>query len=251
MRPKIVAGNWKMHGSKAMVADLLAGLKTGLAGLAGVQTVVFPPFVYLEQVQQSLAGTGIAWGAQTMSANQPGAFTGEIAADMLKDFACGYVLIGHSERRTLYHEDDVLVAMKFAHAKAHGLTPIFCIGETQAEREAGQTEQVLNRQIDAVLSLEDGIHSFNNSVIAYEPVWAIGTGLTASPQQAQDVHQMIRQKLAALDETIAAQTAILYGGSVKASNAKELFAMADIDGGLIGGASLEAEQFVEIVRCIN
>ncbi len=251
MRPKIVAGNWKMHGTKAMIADLLAGLKAGLAAVRGVDIVVLPPFVYLEQVEQMLSDTTIAWGAQNLSANPPGAYTGEIAAEMLLDFSCRYVLVGHSERRALYNEDDVLVAMKFAHAKSHGLLPILCVGETLAERQAGQTDKVIKRQLDAVLNLAEGISAFNKSIIAYEPVWAIGSGLTATPEQAQAVHKMIRNKLAELNKDIAETTPILYGGSVKAANASALFAMADIDGGLIGGASLEARTFVEIVQCIN
>jgi triosephosphate isomerase len=201
-------------------------------------------------VAERLAGSAVGWGGQNLSAHKSGAYTGEVSGPMLKDFACTYVIVGHSERRTYCGEDDQLVAEKFAAAQGHGLVPILCIGETLAERERGQTEQVVARQLDAVLA-KVSIAGFKNAVIAYEPVWAIGTGKTATPEQAQAVHHFIRAKLAGLDPGIAAGVRILYGGSMKGSNAKELIGQADIDGGLIGGASLQAEEFLTICRAAN
>jgi triosephosphate isomerase len=248
MRQPIVAGNWKMNGTLDSIRELLAGVKRGMAGIEGVQVAVFPPFVYLAEVQNLLAGTAVLWGGQNVSERDPGAFTGEVATSMLLDFSCTYALVGHSERRTLYGETSAVVAAKFAAARTAGLTPMLCIGETLQEREAGATEAVVTEQLDAVLALE-GIEGFGDgTVVAYEPVWAIGTGMTATPQQAQDVHAFIRGKLARSDATIADSIRILYGGSVKGSNAAELFAMADIDGGLIGGASLKADEFLAIVK---
>ncbi|MBS0358641.1 MAG: triose-phosphate isomerase [Proteobacteria bacterium] len=250
MRSKIIAGNWKMHGSKDSVTALLSNIKSNFAA-SSPQLIVFPPYVYLEQVQQTLKDTKIQWGAQNLSANEPGAYTGEVAAQMLLDFGCKYSLVGHSERRSFYHEDNILVAMKFAQAQRHHLIPILCVGETLQQREQGLTEEVIREQLQAVLLLQAGVQGFRQAVIAYEPVWAIGTGLTATPEQAQEVHQFIRRELAKQDEVIAAQVSIIYGGSVKAVNAKSLFAMPDIDGGLVGGASLDAHEFVEIAKCIN
>ena len=251
LRKAIVAGNWKMQGSKASATALLSEIKAGMSENLAAELIVFPPFVYLEQIERTLQGSLIAWGAQNLSANETGAFTGEIAATMLNDFNCRYVLVGHSERRTLYNEDDVLVAMKFAQAQRYNLTPVLCVGETLQQREQGETTKVVSAQLDAVLNLDGGINVLQNAVIAYEPVWAIGTGLTASPEQAQEVHGMIREKLSALNAGIAANCTILYGGSVKSANAKEIFAMPDIDGGLIGGASLNAQEFLEIAQCIK
>lgn len=246
MRRKLVAGNWKMNGS---LADNAALLDAVLAGMSGVNCdmAVCVPFPYLAAVQQKLAGTALAWGAQTVSEQPKGAFTGEVSTTMLNDFGCRFVIVGHSERRTLYGEADAMVAAKYAAAQAAGLTPILCVGETLAEREAGVTEAVVARQLDAVLG-QSGIASFTKAVIAYEPVWAIGTGLTATPEQAQAVHAFIRNKLAALDAGIAAGVIIQYGGSMKPSNAAELMSQPDIDGGLIGGASLVAADFLGICK---
>jgi triosephosphate isomerase (TIM) len=244
MRKKLVAGNWKMHGSLAENAALLAAIKPALDG---IEAVVCVPFPYLAQVQGALAGSSIAWGAQNLSEQAKGAFTGEVSASMLLDFGCQYVIVGHSERRSLYGETDELVAKKYLAAQAAGLTPILCVGELLAERESGVTEAVVARQLDAVIQAA-GVASLARAVVAYEPVWAIGTGKTASPEQAQAVHAFIRNKIAALDAAVAASLVIQYGGSVKASNAAELMAQPDIDGGLIGGASLVADEFIAICR---
>jgi triosephosphate isomerase len=242
MRKKLVAGNWKMHGSLAENAALLEALKPALAG---IEAVVCVPFPYLAQVQSALTGTSIAWGAQNVSEQAKGAFTGEVSASMLLDFGCKYVIVGHSERRSLYGESDELVAKKYMAAQAAGLTPILCVGESLEERESGVTEAVVARQLDAVINAA-GVASLAKAVVAYEPVWAIGTGRTASPEQAQAVHAFIRGKIAALDAAVADGLVIQYGGSVKAANAAELMAQPDIDGGLIGGASLVADEFVAI-----
>lgn len=244
MRKKLVAGNWKMHGSLAENAALLAALKPALAG---VEAVVCVPFPYLAQAQAELDGSSIAWGAQNVSEQAKGAFTGEVSTSMLKDFGCRYVIVGHSERRSLYGESDALVASKYLAVQAAGMTPILCVGESLEEREAGVTETVVARQLDAVIGAA-GVASLSQAVVAYEPVWAIGTGKTASPEQAQAVHAFIRSKIAALDAAVAQQLVIQYGGSVKAANAAELMAQPDIDGGLIGGASLVAEEFVAICQ---
>ena len=244
MRKKLVAGNWKMHGSLAENATLLSALKPALAG---IDAVVCVPFPYLAQAQAELAGSSIAWGAQNLSDQAKGAFTGEVSAAMLLDFGCKYVIVGHSERRSLYGESDALVASKYMAAQAAGLTPILCVGESLEERESGVTEAVVARQLDAVINTA-GVASLAKAVLAYEPVWAIGTGITASPEQAQAVHAFIRGKIAALDASVADQLIIQYGGSVKASNAAELMVQPDIDGGLIGGASLVAEEFVAICQ---
>lgn len=251
MRTPIVAGNWKMFGSLAENQALLSALNNNVNDIDPVRLFVFPPSVYLSQAQSLLNDSVIAWGAQNMSANENGAYTGEVSATMLKDFGCQAVIIGHSERRTLYGEDNTQVALKFAQAKQHQLMPILCVGESQAEREAGVTEQVVFEQIEAVLQMNDGVNAFRDACIAYEPIWAIGTGLTASPEQAQTVHAAIRQRIAKEDADIAQSIPILYGGSVKAANAKNLFAMTDIDGGLIGGASLHADEFIEIAQCMK
>ena len=245
MRQKLVAGNWKMNGSRASIKTLLDGVKQGIAAVESAEVAVCAPFVYLADVQQQLQGSPIAWGAQNLSTEPSGAFTGEIAASMLQDFACKYVIVGHSERRTLYGEDDAVVAEKFAVARAAGLKPIFCIGETLEQRESGVTEEVVARQLDAVMSAQ-GVSALLDGVIAYEPVWAIGTGKTATPEQAQQVHQFIRQRIASQDASVAEKIQILYGGSMNASNAAELLAQPDIDGGLIGGASLKADDFLTI-----
>lgn len=246
MRSTLVVGNWKMNGSLTSIRALVAALRSDTATYRAELSVI-PPFVYLAEIERLLTGSSIRWGAQNVSEHAAGAYTGEIAPAMLKDFGCTYVLVGHSERRTLYGEDNATVARKFAAARTAGLTPILCIGETLAERENGETEAVISHQLDAVLDLV-GAQSLDAAIIAYEPVWAIGTGKTATPGQAQAVHEFIRSKIARLDATIGASLVILYGGSVKAANADELFAMPDIDGGLIGGASLNADEFLKIAQ---
>ena len=233
-----------MHGSLAENAALLEALKPALAG---IEAVVCVPFPYLAQAQAALSGSSIAWGAQNVSEQPKGAFTGEVSASMLLDFGCKYVIVGHSERRSLYGESDDLVAKKYMAAQAAGLTPILCVGESLEERESGVTEAVVVRQLEAVIQAA-GVASLGKAVVAYEPVWAIGTGKTASPEQAQAVHAFIRGKVATLDSGIADKLVIQYGGSVKAANASELIAQPDIDGGLIGGASLVADEFIAICR---
>ncbi|MGA8707480.1 MAG: triose-phosphate isomerase [Steroidobacteraceae bacterium] len=245
MRRKLVAGNWKMHGSRALNTLLVEAILAS-PQLERVDCVVCPPFVYLAEISRLLRDSAARLGAQDVCAEGQGAYTGEVSAAMLHDVGCQYVIVGHSERRNLYGEDDVLVARKFAAALTQGLTPILCLGELLAEREAGSTREVVGRQLEAVVSLT-GIGGFAGAVIAYEPVWAIGTGRTASPEQVQEVHAFIRERLAQRDGKIAAALPILYGGSVKTGNARELFAQADVDGGLIGGASLKAEEFLSIV----
>jgi len=234
-----------MHGSLASNKVLLEGVLAGVKVLQGVDVGVCAPYPYLHQLQSMLHGSNVGWGAQSLSQHEKGAFTGEVAPGMLVDFACRYVIVGHSERRALFAESDEIVAAKFDAAIKFGLTPIFCVGETLEEREGGVTEQVVARQLDAVLG-HIGAQDLAKSVIAYEPVWAIGTGKTASPEQAQAVHAFIRQRVAQLDGEVAQGLRILYGGSMKPGNAAELMGMADIDGGLIGGASLVAEEFVAI-----
>jgi triosephosphate isomerase len=246
MRRKLVAGNWKMHGTLAENDQLLTAVLAGM-GDVRAEVAVCVPYPYLAQVQARLAGSAIAWGAQNMSQHAKGAYTGEVAAAMLNDFGCKYVIVGHSERRAIYGESDEVVADKFAAAQAAGLTPILCVGETLSEREECITEPVVARQLDAVLS-KCGVGALAKAVVAYEPVWAIGTGVTASPDQAQAVHAFIRGKIRALDEAVADNLVIQYGGSVKGANAAELFAQPDIDGGLIGGASLVASEFLAICR---
>ena len=246
MRRKLIAGNWKMHGNLAENEALLSGVLAGMGGVTA-NVAVCVPFPYLAQIQAKLSGSAVAWGAQNMSQHAKGAFTGEVSAAMLKDFACAYVIVGHSERRAIYGETDAVVAEKFAAAQAAGLTPILCVGETLEEREGGVTEQVVARQLDAVIA-KCGIAAFAKAVVAYEPVWAIGTGKTATPDQAQAVHAFIRAKLHALDAAVADGLIIQYGGSMKANNAAELLSQPDIDGGLIGGAALVAEEFLAICR---
>lgn len=247
MREKLVAGNWKMHGSLSENKALLDVIIPQLADLNRASCAVCVPFPYLFQAQSILQSSNISWGAQNLSQQEKGAYTGEVSASMLLDFGCKYVLVGHSERRALYGEDDAVVAAKFVAAQKAGLTPILCVGESLDEREANITEQVVARQMDAVLAVA-GVSAFSKAVVAYEPVWAIGTGKTASSEQAQAVHAFIRGKIAADSAEVAAGLVIQYGGSVKAANAAQLFAMPDIDGGLIGGASLSADEFVAICR---
>jgi len=239
-----------MHGGLAENRALLDALKPALGGFKGAGVAVCSPYPYLAQLQTELAGTAIAWGAQNVSEQAKGAFTGEVSTGMLRDFGCKYVIVGHSERRSIYGESDELVARKYMAAQAAGLTPILCVGETLAEREGGITEQVVGRQLDAVIQAA-GVESLAKAVVAYEPVWAIGTGKTASPEQAQAVHAFIRNKIAGLNKQVAEGLVIQYGGSVKASNAAELFSQPDIDGGLIGGASLIAEEFIAICKAAS
>jgi len=250
MRRKLVVGNWKMYGRLARNKALLEGVLQGVGGLGNADYGVCVPYPYLAQAQAMLQGSNVAWGAQNLSQHEEGAFTGAIAPGMLVDFGCRYVIIGHSERRALFHESNEIASAKFDAAIKAGLTPIFCVGETLAERESGITEQIVARQLEVVLN-HAGAAAVAKTVIAYEPVWAIGTGKTASPDQAQAVHAFIRQQVAKLDAQVANGLCILYGGSVKANNAKELFAMPDIDGGLIGGASLMADDFVAICRAAH
>jgi triosephosphate isomerase len=247
VRARLVAGNWKMHGSLAANQRLLEALKAGAAGAPGVEIAVCVPFPYLQQAASVLAGSGVTWGAQTLSEHDSGAYTGEVSGAMLREFGCRYVIVGHSERRALFGERDAQVAAKFLAAQRVGLVPILCAGETLQEREQGATEEVVGRQLRSVMDAT-GVGAFADAVIAYEPVWAIGTGRTASPEQAQAVHAFIRVLVGAADTGMAARVPVLYGGSVKPANAKELFAMPDIDGGLIGGASLVAEDFLAICR---
>ncbi|HEY7888815.1 MAG TPA: triose-phosphate isomerase [Steroidobacteraceae bacterium] len=246
MRRPIVAGNWKMHGTRSENARLIEEISSRYPADPVAQCIVCPPYVYLQEVGRLLRDSALLLGAQDVSADPQGAFTGEVSATMLKDIGCRYVIVGHSERRLLCRESDQLVARKFAAAHAKGLVPIFCVGEQLADRETGRTREVVARQVDAVLELS-GAQALASAVIAYEPVWAIGTGRNATPEQAQEVHAFIRARIAAQDATIAEVTRILYGGSVKASNAAELFAMPDVDGGLIGGASLKADEFLAIL----
>ncbi len=250
MRRPLVAGNWKMNGSRTESAALLDGIRKGISAASRAEVAVCPPYILIPLAAEKLAGSPAAWGGQNLSVHKSGAYTGEISGPMLRDYGCTYVIVGHSERRTLYGETDAMVAEKYGAAQAAGLIPILCVGETLQEREANQTEAVVARQLDAVLD-KHGIGSFKNAVIAYEPVWAIGTGKTATPQQAQEVHRFIRSRLTARDKTVAENTRILYGGSMKGSNARELLAQADIDGGLIGGASLQAEEFLTICRAAD
>lgn len=245
IRKKIVAGNWKMNGRRAFAKELVAAIAA--QPVSGCEQIVCTPYPYLSGVHDQLSGSALKLGAQNVSEQEDGAFTGEVSAEMLADCGCDYVLVGHSERRSLYGESDQVVADKFVRALDSGITPILCLGETLEERESGATEKVVARQLDAVVAAT-GIAAFARAVIAYEPVWAIGTGLTASPQQAQEVHAFIRQKLVKEDVQIAAGVSILYGGSVKADNAAALFAGDDIDGGLIGGASLDADSFLAICK---
>lgn len=247
MRVKLVAGNWKMNGNLAANQALLRALVPALSPIASVSCAVCAPFPYLFQLRQALDGSGIAWGAQDLCQFDDGAYTGGVSAAMLADFGCRYVIVGHSERRGVFGEADTVIAIKFAQALKAGLTPILCIGETLAQRDAGATEGTVARQLGAVIA-HTGVQALARSIVAYEPVWAIGTGKSATPEQAQAVHAFIRSRVAAEDAATGAGVLILYGGSVKAANAARLFAMPDVDGGLIGGASLIVEEFAAICR---
>jgi triosephosphate isomerase len=247
MRDFLVAGNWKMNGSTAANAELLAGIIDGVPEGDGFSLLVCPPFPYIAAVAAQVKGSAVRVGAQNVSEHDKGAFTGEVAPAMLRDVGCDYAIVGHSERRSLYGETSEQVAAKFVAAQAAGIVPILCVGETLEEREAGTTEAVVDEQLDAVLDAA-GIGAFARAVVAYEPVWAIGTGMTATPEQAQDVHRHIRARLAEHDPAIAEGVQVLYGGSMKGDNAAGLLAQPDIDGGLIGGASLKAEDFLAIAQ---
>jgi triosephosphate isomerase len=250
-RRLLIAGNWKMHASMAGSRALVEALAAVVSQSAAADMLICPPAPYLAPARQWLGQSPIKLGAQNVSEHvEFGAYTGEMSGAMLADVGCSHVIVGHSERRALYGESDSLVAAKFMAAQAAGLTPVLCVGETLAERDSEQTSAVVARQVDAVLDAA-GVDAFRQAVVAYEPVWAIGTGKTATPQQAQEVHAAIRAMISARNATIAAGTLILYGGSMKATNAAELLAMADIDGGLVGGASLDASQFLEIFRAAN
>lgn len=246
MRRKIVAGNWKLHGSRQFATELVEQVVAGLP-LEGVELVILPPLPYLGDLVEDFEGAALAFGSQDVSSNEKGAYTGEVSAAMLVDVGAAYGLVGHSERRQYHHESSELVARKFVAAANAGLVPVLCVGETLEQREAGQTEQVIAAQLAPVLELA-GVEAFAGAVVAYEPVWAIGTGRTASPEQAQAVHAFIRGVVAGRDARIADSLPILYGGSVKPDNAAELFAQPDVDGGLVGGASLVAADFLAIAR---
>ncbi|MCD2453247.1 triose-phosphate isomerase [Methylicorpusculum oleiharenae] len=249
MRRKLVVGNWKMNGSKEMTASLCKSIISGLTQ-TGADIAVCVPYVYLSDAANALKGTHLQLGSQNVADQTSGAYTGEISAAMLKEFDCTYAIVGHSERRSYYGDSNESVAARFCQAQKQDILPILCVGETLEQRENDQTFSVIDEQLDAVLAAA-GIEAFKSAVIAYEPVWAIGTGKTASDEQAQEVHKYIRERFAKQNPEIASQLQILYGGSVKADNAKGLFAMADIDGGLIGGASLDAEGFLKIYQAAN
>ena len=246
MRKTIVAGNWKMNASKDSVDNLIKDLLTGMDGITS-EVLVCAPFPYLAQVELLIQGSKVMLGAQNLNTNSSGAYTGEVSADMIKDFGARHVIVGHSERRSLYGETSAMVAEKTKAALNAGLTPLLCIGESIEQRDSGNTEAVIEKQLRAVIELV-GIEAFNQIIVAYEPVWAIGTGVTATPEQAQEAHLFIRSLLAKNDESVAQKTPILYGGSMNASNASELISCADIDGGLIGGAALKAEDFLQICK---
>lgn len=246
-RTPLVAANWKMNGTRASAGPLVEAVVAGLVNTAGIEVVICPPAVYLAEISGRLQGGHVMLGAQTVSEHDDGAYTGEVSATMLKDYNCRFVIVGHSERRHLFAESDVHVAHKMTTALAAGLVPIVCVGEQLGERESGATEAVIERQLAPLLRHD----AFAPAVIAYEPVWAIGTGRTATPEQAQEVHAFIRARLDARHAGLGAQTRILYGGSVKPGNAAELFAMPDIDGGLIGGASLNANDFLAICQSVK
>ena len=245
MRRTLIAGNWKMNGSLESITELMNGIKAGLEEVSNADLAVCPPAVYLMKVQGLIDGAAIALGSQNICDQASGAFTGELAPSMLKEAGCQYAIIGHSERRSLYGESDGLIARRFAMAVESSITPILCIGETLEERESGVTEDVVSRQLDAVIDTQ-GIDAIGQCVIAYEPVWAIGTGKTATPEQAQAVHAFIRAKLSSMSADVAEKVQILYGGSMNAGNAADLLSQPDIDRGLIGGASLKAGDFLTI-----
>lgn len=247
MRQTLIAGNWKLNGTKQSIIELLAGISAGLNNSTNASVAVCAPYIYVPLVETALKDSDISLGAQDVSAHTSGAYTGEVSASMLAEFSCEYCLVGHSERRSLHNETDAEVATKFKMLKDQGITPVLCVGESLEERDQGVTEDVVKQQILAVIDAH-GISALENAVIAYEPVWAIGTGRTATPDQAQEVHASIRVLLESFDKAIAEKTQILYGGSMNPANASALLAMPDIDGGLIGGASLKADDFLAICQ---
>lgn len=250
MRKKIVAGNWKMHGSRILIQQLLDDIKRQLPRLPeGVNAVVFPPAMYVPLVASILQDSALQWGGQNVYTALLGAYTGEHSILMFQDYDCRYMLVGHSERRHIFHETEKNIAEKFHLVKEHGMIPVLCVGETLNERESGATKHVLHQQLSMLLN--ENPQCFKNAVLAYEPVWAIGTGHTAHPEQAQEAHAFIREEIARFDACVSQEVTILYGGSVNKTNAASLFAMPDVDGGLVGGASLNASQFVEIISCIS
>lgn len=251
MRRPLVAGNWKMNGTRDSVSALLSELKSGCELVETAELVVFPPFVYLDLCERTLVRTQISWGAQDVSSENSGAYTGEISAEMLNEFQCRYVIVGHSERRTLHHETNSIIALKFRTALSAGINPVLCVGETLEQRESGETFNVIQEQLAAVLDMYDNSPAFTEVVIAYEPVWAIGTGKNATAEQVQSVHEHIRHQLRKKNAKWAEEIRILYGGSVNPGNAAVLLELPDVDGALVGGASLKAEQFLEIGRLCN
>ncbi len=250
MRKKMVVGNWKMHGSLKENQDLLVGVVSGIKILQNVEVVVCPPYPYIAQVQSLLQHTNIHWGAQNLCSTKDGAMTGAVAPNMLADFGCTHVLVGHSERRNLFHETDDTAAARFTAAQEMGLIPIFCMGESREERDHDWTDYIVGRQLDSIIR-RFGPEVLKNAVLAYEPLWAVGADQPATPEQAQEVHDFIRRRVARCDAEIAANVRILYGGSLRGDNAASLFAMPDIDGGLVGRASLTAAEFVPICQAAN
>ena len=250
MRKILVAGNWKLNGSRQMTRHLLEGLLHGVSDGLACDVLVCPPFVYLGQAADTLKGSTVALGAQNVAAEQQGAYTGEVSAPMLADIGCSHAIVGHSERRSLFGDTDVGVARRFVAAQESDLTPILCVGEALEEREAGSTNAVVERQLAAVLEIA-GVKALENAIVAYEPVWAIGTGRTATPAQAQEVHGFIRTMIGGQDDRIGGTLRILYGGSVNGDNAAELFSQPDVDGGLVGGASLKADEFLRICKAAD
>ena len=250
MRKTLIAGNWKMHGSKKEAHALVEGIKRGIKQDISTDVLILPPFPYLSEINSLLGGTTLLLGAQNLYLGGQGAFTGEVSGPMLAEMGCQYVLVGHSERRSLFQEDLSLVAAKFKAAQEAKLIPILCVGETKKEREEGKTESIIQKQLESVSELV-GLSAFQQAVIAYEPVWAIGTGLTATPDQAEVVHAFIRSLISKIQVDLAKTIRILYGGSMKPENAQALLAMPDIDGGLIGGASLEVESFLNICKAAS
>lgn len=250
MRRKLVVGNWKMNGSRAKNKSLLEDVAAGVRDLRNADYVVCVPYPYLCQAEFLLEGTNVAWGAQNLCATEDGALTGAVSSHMLVDYGCTYVIIGHSERRIQFHETDDTAATRFNAALKAGLTPVFCLGESKEERESDWTEYVVGRQLDSIIR-RFGADLLTKAVLAYEPLWAVGTGNPATPEQAQEVHAFIRERIARCNAEVAAKVRILYGGSVKPANAAQLFAMPDVDGGLIGGASLKAEEFIPICKAAN
>lgn len=250
MRLPLVAGNWKMNGSLESTRELASAVAAGATGISGVEIAICPPFVYLAEARAALSGSNVVLGAQNVCDQDSGAFTGEVSPAMLGELDCRFAIVGHSERRQIYGETDELVATRFVAAKRNGLVPVLCVGETLEEREGDRTDSVISRQIDAVLDV-GGEYALREAVVAYEPVWAIGTGRTASPEQAQQVHAFIRGRVAKTDADAAEALRILYGGSMKPANAAGLMEQPDVDGGLIGGASLKADDFLAICRAAS